>query len=165
MNAQSMIGNLAWAPLSSLEEIDVLDRFNGVPTLGLFGTLGQKILFWRALGYVPSHQISLWLYAPLGEEDEIHLENAEPSELLQGLIFNSRTRRTVTVGIAREYRLAFQFDWSLPREAAQNELIRELLSFTASELDDLLRRSITPSRKREARRASKAVRELTVCAA
>jgi hypothetical protein len=165
VNAQTMIGNLAWAPLSSLEEIEVLDRFNGVPTLGVFGTPGQKTLFWRALGYVPPHQVSLWLYVPLADEDEAHLENAEPSDLLQGLIINSRTRRTVIVGIAHEYRIAFQFDWPMPRAAVQDDLIRELLSFTGSELADLLRHSITPSRKKEARRASKAVRELAVCAA
>lgn len=164
MSAQPMTGNLAWAPSSSVEEIEVLDRFNGVPTLGVFGSPGRKVLFWRALGYVP-HHFSLWLYSPLADEDEMHLRDAEPSELLQGLIFNSRTRRTVTVGIADEYRLAFHFDWSLPREASPRDLTRELLSFTSSELADLLRRSITPSRKKEARRASKAVRELAVCAA
>jgi len=165
VNGQTMVGNLAWAPLPSLEEIEVLDRFNGVPTLGVYGTPGQKTLFWRALGYVPPHQVSLWLYVPLAVEDETRLEHAEPSELLQGLIFNSPTRRTVIVGIADEYRLAFQFDWSMPRAAVQANLIRDLLSFTGSQLADLLRHSITPSRKKEARRASKAVRELAVCAA
>jgi hypothetical protein len=47
MSTQPMVGNLAWAPLPAFEEVDVLDRFNGVPTLGTFGKPGSKILFWR----------------------------------------------------------------------------------------------------------------------
>jgi hypothetical protein len=45
-----MLGNLAWAPLPAFEEVEVLDRFNRVPTLGTFGRPGEKILFWRVLG-------------------------------------------------------------------------------------------------------------------
>lgn len=163
MTYEPMTGNLAWAPLPAFEEVEALDRFNGVPTLGVFGTRGQKILFWRALGYVPRYEISLWLYVPLTEEDEMHLDCAEPADLLQGLVFGSRPGRRVTVGIAHEYRLMFQFDWSLPQGAAPDDLIRGLLTFTASELADLLKRSMTPSRKKEAKRASKAVHELALC--
>jgi hypothetical protein len=57
-----MIGNLAWAPSPAFEEVEVLDRFNGVPTLGVFGKPGERILFWRALGYVPADEISAWIY-------------------------------------------------------------------------------------------------------
>lgn len=35
MSALPMMGNLAWAPAPGIENVDVLDRFNGVPTLGL----------------------------------------------------------------------------------------------------------------------------------
>jgi hypothetical protein len=76
MNTQPMLGNLAWAPLPAFEEVEVLDRFNGVPTLGTFGRSGEKILFWRALGYVPPEGFSVWLYVPLDAEDEQHLEDA-----------------------------------------------------------------------------------------
>jgi hypothetical protein len=44
VNAQPMVGNLAWALLPAFEEVDVLDRFNGVPTLGTFGRPGSKLV-------------------------------------------------------------------------------------------------------------------------
>lgn len=66
MNGQPMVGNLAWAPLPAFEEVEVLDRFNGVPTLGVFGKPGDKILFWRAWGmfrHVISPYGSTWRLA------------------------------------------------------------------------------------------------------
>src|ERR1700683_1686384 len=53
---------LAWAPVPAVEQVEVLDRFNGVPTLGIFSADGERTLFWRTLGYV-SAKISIWLYA------------------------------------------------------------------------------------------------------
>ncbi|MEU8171229.1 hypothetical protein AB0B97_32480, partial [Micromonospora sp. NPDC049004] len=58
-----MLGNLAWAPVTSVEKVEIFDRYNGVPTLGVFRTGGQAHLFWRVLGYIGD--ISLWLYVPL----------------------------------------------------------------------------------------------------
>jgi hypothetical protein len=116
-----MVGNLAWAPLPAFEEVDVLDRFNGVPTLGTFGRRGNKILFWRALGYIPPNGMSVWVYVPLSPEDELHLEGAEPTELL-------------------------------------------MVQFLASSLADLAEQeTVAPSRRKAARKASKAVRELVTC--
>ena len=36
MSTLPMLGNLAWAPVPAIESVEVLDRFNGVPTFGLF---------------------------------------------------------------------------------------------------------------------------------
>ena len=164
MNSQPMVGNLAWAPLPAFEEVDVLDRFNGVPTLGTFGKPGNKILFWRALGYVPPSGLSIWVYVPLSSEDERHLEDAEPTGLLQGLIFESSDWRHVTVGIAKNYRLFVEFDWNLPVKASAKDLVREMLQFLASSLAGLAElETVTPSRRKAARKASKAVRELATC--
>jgi hypothetical protein len=122
VNAQPMIGNLAWAPLPAFEEVDVLDRFNGVPTLGTFGRPGSKILFWRVLGYVPPSGLSVWLYVPLSQ------------------------------------------DWNLPVRVPSEDLVREMLDFLASSLKGLAdEESVTPARRRAARKASRAVRELAVC--
>jgi hypothetical protein len=163
VNTQPMAGNLAWAPLPAFEEVEVLDRFNGVPTLGTVGKSGDKVLFWRALGYVPNH-FSVWLYVPLTPEDERHLEDAEPSELLHGLIFESAEWRHVTVGIAMDYRLLVEFDWNLPVKASATDLVPEMVRFLATSLTGLAEQeTVAPSRRRAARKASKAVRELAVC--
>lgn len=164
MSTQPMVGNLAWAPLPDFEEVDVLDRFNGVPTLGTFGKSGHKILFWRALGYVPPAGMSVWIYVPLSLEDEQHLEEAEPAELLHGLIFESPEWRHVTVGLAKDYRLFVDFDWNLPVKAAADDLVCQMLKFLASSLAELAEQeTVGSSRRRAARRASKAVRELAFC--
>lgn len=161
MNGQPMVGNLAWAPLPAFEEVEVLDRFNGVPTLGVFGKPGDKILFWRALGYVPPSDLSVWLYVPLSPADEEHLACAEPSELLHGLVFDTPEWRHVTLGIAMEYRLFVEFGWSLPVKASSDDLIRQMVLFLASSLVGLAEQeTVAPSRRRAARKASKAVRAL-----
>jgi hypothetical protein len=164
VNSQLMVGNLAWAPLPAFEEVDVLDRFNGVPTLGTFGKPGRKTLFWRAFGYVPPGGLSIWVYVPLSLEDEQHLEDAEPTELLQGLIFESPGWRQVTVGVAKDYRLFDEFDWNLPINASADDLVREMVQFLASSLAGLAEQeTVAPSRRKAARKASKAVRELVTC--
>lgn len=164
MKTRPMIGNLAWAPSPAFEEVEVLDRFNGVPTLGVFGKLGERILFWRALGYVPADDISAWVYVRLSPADERHLASADPSELLHGLIFESDEWRQVTIGMASEYRLFIEFDWNLPLNASPGDLIHEMLAFLMSSLTAVADQSTaTPSRRRAARKASKAMRELAAC--
>jgi len=51
MSMLPMLGNLAWAPVPAIENVD--DRFNGVPTFGIFSSGGDRQLFWRVTGYVP----------------------------------------------------------------------------------------------------------------
>ncbi|HEU5417829.1 MAG TPA: hypothetical protein VFV41_09070 [Streptosporangiaceae bacterium] len=109
-----MIGNLAWAPPSAFQDVEVIDRFNGVPTMGLFGAPGERILFWRALGYGPASDISAWVYVPLNSADEEHLACTVPSELLRRLVFAPVEQRRLTIGLASDYRLFVEFDWSLP---------------------------------------------------
>lgn len=159
VDAVPMTGNLAWAPLPAFEEVEVLDRFNGVPTLGVFGALGNRVLFWRVLGYVPRDGISAWLYVPLDEADEQHLADADSSSLMQGLVFQSSEPRAVTIGIAFDYRLSLEYPWRLPANLSSEDLPRELLRALAAELRASVRRALTPSRKRAARKASRAIRE------
>jgi hypothetical protein len=45
MSTLAMLGNLAWAPVPAIESVEVLDRFNGVPTFGLFSTGGERQVF------------------------------------------------------------------------------------------------------------------------
>jgi hypothetical protein len=162
MTALPMLGNLAWAPVPAIENVDVFDRFNGVPTLGLFSAAGERELFWRALGYVP-RSMSIWFYLPVTQEDESHLSCADASDLLTGLIFRSQTARYVTVGIAKDYRLVFEREWHLPVDAPPDQLINDLLDFLNEALDIALEQDLPAARREIMRSASEAVKELAAC--
>jgi hypothetical protein len=157
-----MMGNLAWAPAPGIENVDVFDRFNGVPTLGLFSAGGKVNLFWRALGYVP-RRMSIWIYLPLTEADEHHVSCADPSDLLTGLALHSPTERYATVGIALEYRLVFEREWHLPADAGPDRLIDAMLDFLSEALDIAMQQDLPPARRELMRTASEAVRELAAC--
>jgi hypothetical protein len=77
----------------AIESVEVLDRFHGVPTFGLFSASGERQLFWRVTGYVP-RSCSIWLYIPLTADEENRLSHAEPSDLLGGLVFRSSAPAT-----------------------------------------------------------------------
>lgn len=163
MSAQPMVGNLAWAPLPAFEEIEVLDRFNGVPTLGIFGNPHDRTLFWRALGYVPpSHEISLWLYVPIAPEEEARLEDADPGDLLTGLVFETDAPRMASVGVAQDNRLVVEFQWMLPTGMSSNEFMGALVANMLKELT-AAHKSASAGRKRQIQRARKAVKELAPC--
>lgn len=157
-----MMGNLAWAPTPEIENVDVLDRFNGVPTLGVFSASGEREFFWRAHGYVP-RKMSIWIYVPLSAADEDRLACADAPDLLTGLVFQSPTDRYVTVGIAMDYRLAFEREWHLPVNADPDQLITEMLVFLSEALDIALQQDLPPARRELMRSACEAVRELAAC--
>jgi hypothetical protein len=157
---EPMIGNLAWAPLPAFEEVEVLDRFNGVPTLGVFGQPGDRVLFWRMVGYVSRHDMSIWLYVPLGADDEERLEAASDSDLLDGLIFRSDVGRRVTLGVARSYRLMHEYQWDLRPDLSPEQVVNEVLLFLAGALKKTLAQTVGLSRRKAVAKASEAVREL-----
>jgi hypothetical protein len=155
-----MIGNLAWAPLPAFGKVEVLDRFNGVPTLGVFGHPGERVLFWRVAGYVPKHELSIWLYVPLLADDEDRLETASDSDLLDGLIFRTAIDRRVTIGMAQSYRLKYEYEWDLPRGLSPDEVVGGMLQFLARSLKATLARTEGMSRRKAVAKASEAVTEL-----
>jgi hypothetical protein len=157
---EPMIGNLAWAPLPAFGEVEVLDRFNGVPTLGVFGYPGERVLFWRVAGYVPKQELSIWLYVPLLAGDEDRLETASDSDLLDGLIFRSATDRRVTVGMAQSYRLKYEYEWDLRRGLSSDEVVGGMLNFLETSLETTLAQTQGMSRRKAVAKASAAVTEL-----
>jgi hypothetical protein len=159
MGELPMLGNLAWAPLPAIDNLEVLDRFNGVPTLGLFTAAGERQMFWRALGYVPD-TFSIWIYVPLDAAGEQRLLGAESVDLLAGLVFESRVDRYVTVGVASDYRLVFEREWLLPAGMPPVELLHEMLRFLNEALDLVLAQDLPPGRRELMRDASRAVKEL-----
>ncbi|SRR5258708_7793539 len=163
MSPLPMQGNLAWAPVPAIERVEVLDRFNGVPTLGLFSSGGERTLFWRALGYVPE-QLSIWLYVLAGPVTEDHLARGDADDLLTGLLFESPVGRFVTVGLADGgYRLTFEREWEVPAGQSAEDLIDGLLDFLKEALDIMLLQDLPPTRREMMRSASRAVRELASC--
>lgn len=154
-----MLGNLAWAPVPAIENVEVLDRFNGVPTFGLFSADGERQLFWRISGYVPK-SMSIWLYLPLTAADENRLALAEPSDLLAGLVFKSHEPRYVTVGVASDYRLVFEREWQLPDNAHPQRLLPEVLEFLIDALRIALTEDLPPARRQIVFTASQAIQEL-----
>jgi hypothetical protein len=152
-------GNLAWAPQTQVDRIDILDRHNGVPTFGVVWIDGRGHLFWRVLGYVGD--LSVWLYVPLTDEDHRHLEEADAEDVLSGIVFDSSGWRYVAVGISEDNRLIFEREWQLPADLAHGSLIPLLLDFMSDALDVALTQEPLPASRRDiVQRASKAVREL-----
>ena len=159
MSTLPMLGNLAWAPVPAIESVEVLDRFNGVPTFGLFSARGERQVFWRVTGYVP-RSYSIWLYIPLTADDESRLSHAEPSDLLAGLVFGSSAPRYATVGVARDYRLIFEREWRIPQDTDSQRLLGDVLGFLLDALTIALSEDMPPARRELVYTTSEAIREL-----
>jgi len=154
-----VLGNLAWAPDPATERVEILDRFNGVPTLGVLQAPEGDHLYWRVFGYVPA-LISVWIYAPIDGRDATHLDECGTTELLDGLIFNAPRERYVTVGVAEGNRLVFEREWLLPANLSQPSFTTELTRFLLEALNIALEQALPPGRREVVDRASRAVREL-----
>jgi hypothetical protein len=159
-----MLGNLAWAPVPAIENVEILDRFNGVPTFGIFSTGGERQLFWRVTGYVP-RSTSIWLYVPLTPADENRLAHTEPADLLSGLAFQSDEPRYVTVGVAADYRLVFEREWRLPENTDPRTLLADVLGFLRDALRIALTEDLPPARRQIVYRTSEAIQELATATA
>jgi hypothetical protein len=159
MSTLPMLGNLAWAPVPAIENVEVLDRFNGVPTFGLFSAGGERQLFWRITGYVP-RSYSIWLYVPLTAADENRLAHSEPSDLLGSLVFRSQAPRYVTIGIAKDYRLVFEREWHAPENSDPHRLLAEVLDFLLDALTIALNEDMPPARRELVYTTSEVIREL-----
>ena len=159
MSTLPMLGNLAWAPVPAIESLEVLDRFNGVPTFGLFSAGGERQLFWRVTGYVP-RSYSIWLYIPLTADDESRLSHAELSDLLGGLVFRSPAPRYATVGVAKDYRLLFEREWRIPQDTDSRRLLDDVLGFLLDALTIALSEDMPPARREIVYTTSEVIREL-----
>lgn len=159
MSALPVIGNLAWAPVPGIENVEVIDRFNGVPTLGVFTAGDERNLFWRVTGYVPKTW-SVWLYVPLTSADEAHLADADGPDLLDGIIAGCGEPRWVTVGFAKDYRLLFEREWRLPQGSDANRIAGDALLFLADAMEIALEGDMPQARREIVFSTSEAIREL-----
>ncbi|GAB3818707.1 hypothetical protein [Micromonospora zhanjiangensis] len=154
------LGNLAWAPLPTVDAVEIFDRFNGVPTLGVVRAEGDSCLFWRVIS--DDDKISAWLYVPLTDEDERYLSADDDNEVLDTIVFGSRTSRYTTIGIATSNRLVFEREWQLPRDLSPDEVAGTFLEFALEAMTVALEQDppLPPSRRQIVQNASDAVRHM-----
>jgi hypothetical protein len=151
------VGNLAWAALSSIENVEMLDRFNGVPTLGTLRADGHSHLFWRSLFYVSD--VSVWMYVPLTSRDLRRLDSDK--DPLEGIIVQSAQDRYVAVACAYENRVIFEREWELPARRTVDQVLSAVLDFMSESLKIALDQDPIPSSRRHViQLAADAVREL-----
>ncbi|MFI9639471.1 hypothetical protein ACIG87_05280 [Micromonospora sp. NPDC051925] len=148
-------------PVTSVEEVEIFDRHNGVPSLGVFRTGSQSHLFWRALGY--TGDISLWLYVPLSDGDEETLEDDEGPGPLEEIVYHSPRQRYVTVGVANYYRLLFEREWIIPVEAKHGQIVHSLIEDVTAALQLAIDEGLPASRRADFKKAREAVRHLVAC--
>jgi hypothetical protein len=152
------IGSLAWSPHAAVDAIEILDRFNGVPTLGIIRANAGSHLFWRVAPYVSD--VSIWLYVPVGPTDLVCLESTD-DDPLDRLVFRSVIARHTTMAVAHDNRVVFEREWRLPEELEPPQLLRALMGFAAEALRiALLHDPLPASRRHIVRHASLVVRDL-----
>jgi hypothetical protein len=154
------IGNLAWTPTSgAATHVDILDRFNGAPTLGILHSGQVPQVFWRVAPYIGD--VSVWLYVPASPTDLARLDGADGGDPLDGLVFRSRAARLVAVGVAHDNRVLLALPWRLAADLEPRQVVGGLMRFTAQALRATLRQGpLPPHRRPVVRRACHMVSEL-----
>jgi hypothetical protein len=154
------IGNLAWAPVSTtVARIEILDRFNGAPTLGIVHATPITHAFWRVAPYVGD--VSVWLYVPADGVDLARFDGSGGDDPLDGLVFGSRVARLVAIGVAHDNRVLLALPWRLAADLEPHQVVRALMRFTAQALRAMLRQGPLPAHRRPVvRHACRTVSEL-----
>ncbi len=153
-----MLGHFAWMPLPSVDEVDIIDRFNGVPTIGVFkAPRVPDHLFWRAVGYVS--EFSFWLYVPL-DAREVHQITSAEDNVLNGIVHDLRQGHSATVAVALDNRLVFEREWTIPARLRGDGLTTALLDFLSEALSVALDHDLPPSRREIYQRAKNAAHRL-----
>lgn len=147
MSAAPELGCRAWEPFRAASHHRVLNRFNGVPTLGFFTLAGTRYLFWEALGYV-TDAFSVWIYVPVDPEDE------ESPGLPDGVVFDSPAERIAVAAVAHDNRLIFEREWNIPAGMDTGELLHDLTHFLKDAIDEAAENDLPPGRLAELRTAS-----------
>jgi hypothetical protein len=156
------IGNLAWTPLPAFSSVEIFDRFNGVPTLGVINVGREAHLFWRSLFYI--EDVSVWLYVPLRSRDLRRLEHDTDADPLTGIVVRSAEDRFTAVAVAFNNRLIFEREWKLSKGLSAESVLKELVDFVHEALRIAIEQDPMPvSRRDVVKKAAEVVRELTPC--
>jgi hypothetical protein len=155
-----MRGNLAWAALPAIDEVDVLDRFNGVPTLGIMISGTSHILFWRVIGYVS--EISAWVYLPLQPAEVARLRDEDDgADLLHGLIFHAPAERPASIGAAKNNRLIFEREWVVPASKSSDDILADVARFITEATMVALQHELPATRREIMQQAALAAKKAT----
>jgi hypothetical protein len=150
-----MRGNLAWAAVPAIDNVDVWDRFNGVPTLGIMTVGDRSTLFWRSNGYVDDY--SAWVYILLSssEAQKLRGDDVEP---LPGLLFGSPIERPAWVAAALDNRLIFEREWVVPAATSSDQVRLDIARFLNEAIELALEHEVPPTRRELMERAARATR-------
>jgi hypothetical protein len=152
--------NLGWAPFSNSDSVDILDRHNGVPTLGIVTSSDNKTLFWQCANL---GEASIWIYLPLSDAD-IALLDEDDEGSLEGVVLGLDNARWATMGVAGpDNRLAFEREWYIPPNLTTDNAFDEIIRHAAESLAAALNTDLPPSRRDVVQHASDVARQLVSC--
>lgn len=118
------VGAQAWDAVRDADEIEILNRNNGVPTLGSAHTRRDCVLFWHA---ALDDDVSLWVYLKLGRGDKRLLRKNKVGHLLDGVTLRLQKSRAAALGIAYRGDLIALASWEIPAGASAESLGRYIV--------------------------------------
>ena len=102
-------------------DADVVDAWNGAPTLVLFTASGDRYVGWRATGFGAERpEMSWWIYAPITPEEEAS------GQFPGGSILNGKHVREVVSVLCADSRIAEYSRWHLGTGISEDALARLL---------------------------------------
>jgi hypothetical protein len=115
------VGALPWCPMGVDVDVEVFDRHNGVPTLGMFDQEECVVFFWKVQGYTGKD--SLWLYTALTQSEARQVAESVGENPLDGVIVRAAVDRDAVVGVAFEHRLMWEYRVRIPAGSAVDEIM------------------------------------------
>lgn len=116
------IGERPWAPAGD-DPVDVLDRYNGIPTMGVLDQEQGSVLFWQVWGYAMETD-SLWLYVGLTSRERRAIAEMETGDPVDAFVLRAAVDRDVTLGVAYENRLLAERSARIPAGSTASQVTK-----------------------------------------
>lgn len=137
------LGNIAWAPVNSFITMEPLDRFNGVPTLGVLETKVGSYVFWRVLDHGVA---SAWLYVNISRRQRSALVK-RGDDALDGVLFQLKSDSYATLGLAYDNRLFFEREMRLTAGLSPQDTYQMVVNYALEALQLALEHDLPPGRR------------------
>jgi hypothetical protein len=152
--------NLGWAPFAATDNVEIYDRWNGVPTLGVVRKGSEHVLFWQAAG---ADGVGIWVYVNLDAADLARLDDDEQGPL-DGIVMGLQQPRFATIGVSNgDLRLWFEREWQIPTGLTVDNSYHAIVEYTLEVLTESLAHDLPPTRREITQHASDVVRQLVNC--